>query len=172
MTNSPTYETWFAQGMTLQDEEDYEKAIACFQAAIQLKSDFIPAWVYLGIALEQLQRYEEAISCYNQAIQINPDVTDLWYNKGATLCNLRQYKEALECFDKVLEIDPNNAICQTTRLLTLATLVKTIVMPRRPGESEERQPISAEAQVEISLSRNREGQLFEQQSRERELGEE
>ncbi|MBW4679426.1 MAG: tetratricopeptide repeat protein [Microcoleus vaginatus WJT46-NPBG5] len=166
MTNSYTYTTWFDKGMALQDEEKYAEALDCFQKAVKLKPDFIPAWVYQGITLEQLQRYEEAIACYNEAIKINPNVADLWYNKGATLCNLRRYQEAVQCFDKVLEIEPNNAICQTTRVLTIGALTHTVIMPKQTDTTEERPPISAEAEVEITLYKKREGQFFDQQSRE------
>jgi tetratricopeptide (TPR) repeat protein len=122
MNKLSIYETWFDQGITLQESDKHAEALACFQKAIEMKPDFIPAWVYQGISLEQLERYDEALASFDEAIEINPNVTDLWYNKGATLCQLQRYEDAMTCFDKVLEIDPNNAIAQTARSLTFSTL--------------------------------------------------
>ncbi|HIK12897.1 MAG TPA: tetratricopeptide repeat protein [Oscillatoriaceae cyanobacterium M33_DOE_052] len=149
MTQSP-WESWFDQGMALQDNGQHAEALAYFQKAIDGKPDFIPAWVYKGIALEQLGKYEEAISCYEAAIKINPDVADLWYNKGAILCNLHRYEDALICFDKVLEIDPDNALCRTARVLTLATIANPIKQPKHRESEWERKPLEAAAAIEIT----------------------
>ena len=45
MTKSHDYETWFDKGVALQEEENYAEALACFQKAIDIKPEFIPAWV-------------------------------------------------------------------------------------------------------------------------------
>lgn len=153
MTKYHDYETWFDKGMALQEQENYAEALACFQKAIDIKPDFIPAWVYKGICLEQLKRYEEAIACYNQAIQINPNVTDLWYNKGTTYCTWKRYNDALACFDRVLEIEPHNAIAQTTRSLLLATPEIFKLTPNRPDPSEGN---TDETSEEVEIPRERE----------------
>lgn len=116
------YQTWFEQGLADYELEKPAEALSCFQKAIEVKPDFIPAWIYLGMSLERLQRYEEALAYYEKAIRWNREATDLWYNKGATLAKLHRYEEALGCFERVLELEPNNAIAKTTRCLTLATL--------------------------------------------------
>lgn len=162
MTQSPTYESWFDQGMKFQDEEKYAESLNCFQKAIDCNPKFIPAWVYKGIALEQLNQYEEAIKCYTEAIKINPDVADLWYNKGATFCKIARYSDALKCFDRVLEINPDDAICQTTRILTLATFANPIKLPKFTEEEPQREPIETEASIQLSLIR--ENQIYWERS--------
>ncbi|MGK7874622.1 MAG: tetratricopeptide repeat protein [Xenococcaceae cyanobacterium] len=152
MTKFQKHETWFDKGVALQEAEKYAEALDCFQKAIDIKPDFIPAWVYKGISLEQLQRYEEAIKSYNQAIQINPNVADLWYNKGATFCKLKRYNDALACFDKVLDIEPDNALAQTTRTLILATPPVFKPTPKRPDQPEiKADSMSEEAEISASL---------------------
>ncbi len=159
MARFQEYETWFDKGVALQEDKNYSEALACFQQAIDIKPDFIPAWVYKGICLEQLQRYDEAITCYNQAIQINPNVADLWYNKGTTYCTLKRYNDALSCFDRVLEIEPDNAIAQTTRSLILATPEIFKITPQRSNPNERNIDESSE-EVEISLERERGRQAY------------
>lgn len=153
MTKSHEYETWFDKGVAIQEEEKYTEALACFQKAIDIKPDFIPAWVYKGICLEQLKQYEAAIACYDQAIQINPDVADLWYNKGTTYCQLKRYNDALVCFDRVLEMEPDNAIAQTTRSLLLATPEIFKIIPQRSNPNERN---SDESSEEVEIPRDRE----------------
>lgn len=172
MTRSHEYETWFDKGVALQEQKNYAEALACFQNAIDIKPDFIPAWVYKGICLEQLKQYEAAIACYNQAIQINPNVADLWYNKGTTYCTLKRYNDALSCFDRVLEIEPDNAIAQTTRSLILATPEIFKLTPQRSNPNERNTDESSE-EVEISLERLRRQQTYTSlsQSRENEMQE-
>ena len=154
MAKSRKHEEWFDRGIAFQDKEEYLEALNCFQKAIEIKADFIPAWVYKGITLEQLKRYEEAIASYTEAIDRNPDIADLWYNKGASLCRLRRYSDALKCFDRVLAINPHHALAQTTRLLTLAAPPNPIKTPPQTEEKEPIEPMRMErsAAIEISTS--------------------
>ena len=154
MAKSRKHEEWFDRGIAFQDEEKYLEALDCFQKAIEIKPDFIPAWVYKGITLEQLKRYEEAIACYTEAIDRNPGVADLWYNKGASFCRLRRYSDALSCFDRVLAINPHHALAQTTRLLTLAAPPNPITMPPQTGEKEPTRLSYDEMQAAIEISRS------------------
>jgi tetratricopeptide (TPR) repeat protein len=172
MTRSHEYETWFDKAVTLQEEKNYTEALTCFQKAIDIKPDFIPAWVYKGICLEQLEQYEAAIECYNQAIQINPNVADLWYNKGTTYCTLKRYNDALSCFERVLEIEPDNAMAQTTRSLILATPEIFKIIPQRSNPNETNTDEPSE-EVEISLERERGRQSYSSlwQNRENEIQE-
>ena len=146
------YETWFNQGVTLQDEKNYTEALTCFQNAIDIKPDFIPAWVYKGICLEQLKRYKAAIDCYNKAIQINPDVADLWYNKGTTYCTMKRYNDALSCFERVLDIEPDNAMAQTSCSFILANSEIFKIDPLRSNPNDGNTDESSE-EVEIPIER-------------------
>lgn len=173
MTKFHEYETWFDKGVALQENENYTEALACFQNAIDIKPDFIPAWVYKGICLEQSQRYEAAIACYNQAIQINPNVADLWYNKGTTYCTVKRYNDALACFEQALEIEPDHAITQTTRSLLLATPEIFKLTPKRLNPSDANTDETSEAveipreqeigrQAYTSLSQSSENELMQE----------
>lgn len=82
----------------------------------------------------------------------------MWYNKGAAFCKIARYSDALKCFDRVLEINPDDAICQTTRILTLATFANPIKMPKVTDEEPEREPMETEASIQLSL--NRETQIY------------
>ena len=87
----------------------YEKAIECYDRALEINPNFVEAWNNKGNVLDELGRYEEAIECYDKALEINPNYAEAWNNKGVTLSMLRRYEEAIECFDRALEINPNYA---------------------------------------------------------------
>ncbi len=156
MNPSPDAEHWFDQGLNDYDQQQYDLALNCFQEAIKINQQFIPAWIYQGMTLEQMGKYDDAIASYNQAIDINPNITDLWYNKATTLSYLKRYPEALVCFDQVLEIDPNHAFCKTARSLTLAVLSNPRKLDQPIIETEEREPLTAEAEASMQLQRSRE----------------
>ena len=143
-----SYETWFEKGLTLQQQEQYEESLNCFQKTIQLKDDFIPAWIYQGISLEKLQRYRDAILCYDEAIKINPNTADIWYNKGTIYCKIKQYHNALTCFDKVRTIEPDHAFVRTVQSLISAIPSKFDPLPKKHKKyTDDEEELKAEAKL-------------------------
>ena len=87
----------------------YEKAIECYDRALEINQNYAEAWYSKGYALYRLGRYKEAIGCYDRALKINQNYVEALNNKGVALSKLRRYEEAIECYDKALEINPNYA---------------------------------------------------------------
>lgn len=111
--NDPTY--WVRKGEELWsssegNEGDAQKAIACFDKAIELEPLNYFAWANKGLILKKLDKREEAILCYDRAIHIQPNYPNSWFNKGVLLGCLGQLDEAVKCFDKVLAIAPNHKL--------------------------------------------------------------
>jgi tetratricopeptide (TPR) repeat protein len=74
----PTYsmipsssDDWFKEGNTNYDKEDYAKAIACYDQAIQLNPHFSGSWCNKGMALCRLEKYQEAIKAFDKALEID-----------------------------------------------------------------------------------------------------
>lgn len=95
---------WYNQGNKLRKLQRYEEAIASYERAIEIKSDYYEAWYYRSYLLYKLQRYEEAITSYDKVIQLNPEEADAWYNRGLILETLQKPEGALASYDKVIEI--------------------------------------------------------------------
>jgi tetratricopeptide (TPR) repeat protein len=53
--------------------QQYEKAIASYDKAIQIKADFYQVWVRRGWTLAQMGRYQEALDSVDKALQIAPN---------------------------------------------------------------------------------------------------
>ncbi|NER32036.1 MAG: tetratricopeptide repeat protein, partial [Symploca sp. SIO1C4] len=82
MSQSPNLEAqlYFALGLRSSEAEEYERAIANFEKATQLKPDYFQAYYHQGIVLGYLGRIEEAIASYSKATQLKPDYLEAWYN--------------------------------------------------------------------------------------------
>ena len=100
------HEVWYDRGNGKMRARKYEKAIADFDRAIRLKSDFSQAWYMRGLALLNLQKNEEAIAAYDRAIEIKSDYWEAWYERGLSLETLQRDEEAIASYQKAVELHP------------------------------------------------------------------
>jgi len=68
-------------GISFGEAGEYEKAIACFDKAIELNPEDAKAYNNRGLAYANLKQYERAIEDYNKAIKLNPDLTMAYVNR-------------------------------------------------------------------------------------------
>jgi tetratricopeptide (TPR) repeat protein len=92
------------QGEQLAEIEEFDAAIASYDKAVKIQSNFSRIWANRGYALANLSRYEEAIDSYDKAVEIQPDYSWAWGGRGNALGKLKRYEEAILSFDKALEI--------------------------------------------------------------------
>ncbi|MEG4406946.1 tetratricopeptide repeat protein [Microcoleus sp. MON2_D5] len=102
-TSKQKAELFFEQGLLHNSAEEYAKAIASYDKALEIKPDSQAAWNNRGNALYRLGRLEEAIASYDKALETKPDAHEAWYNRGITLGNLGRLEEAIASYDKALE---------------------------------------------------------------------
>ena len=88
--------------------QQYEKAIECFDKAIELNPKNDSLWAIKGRALQESGQLKEAIDYYDKAIELNPKNDSLWAIKGRALQESGQLKDAIDCFDKAIELNPKN----------------------------------------------------------------
>ena len=98
----------FQQGLVCAEEKEYDRAIASYDKALEIKPDYYECWQSRGYALQNLNRYEEAIASYDKALEFKPDYYYSWHNRGNALRSLERYEEAFASYDKALEIQPDN----------------------------------------------------------------
>ena len=89
MITPPTYQDWFKEGNKNYDSGDYEKAIACYDQAVQLNSQLPGVWCNKGMALCRLKKYQEAIKAFDKSLELDPH-----YEKA-----LKSKTEALQAID-------------------------------------------------------------------------
>jgi tetratricopeptide (TPR) repeat protein len=100
-------ELFFEQALLYGFAEEYAKAIASYDKALEFKPDKHEAWNNRGYALGNLGRLEEAIASYDKALEFKPDKHEAWNNRGYALGNLGRLEEEIASYDKALEIKPD-----------------------------------------------------------------
>ena len=121
-TEEQKAELFFEQALLYRYAEQYAKAIASYDKALEIKPDYHDAWYNRGIALGNLGRWEEAIASYDKALEIKPDDHEAWYNRGIALRNLGRLEEAIASYDKALEIKPDKHEAWNNRGIALRNL--------------------------------------------------
>lgn len=117
-----TAEDYVIKGKSLFYEASYEEALAAYNKAIELDSNYPDAWNGKGNTLRKLQLYEEALTAFKKAIELNPNNLKAWLGMGSTLGELRRNIESLIAFDKAIELDSNNPDAWNGRGATLIQL--------------------------------------------------
>ena len=85
-----------------------ENALAAFDKATSLKSDYAEAWFVKGIVLAGLDRPEEAVVANEEVLRLRPDDAEAWLHKAVALSKLERYEEALAAYEEVLRLWPDD----------------------------------------------------------------
>ncbi|MEG4577250.1 tetratricopeptide repeat protein [Microcoleus sp. N3A4] len=99
----------FTLGNTLLELGQLERAISCYQRAIQLQPSYADAYHNLGEVLSLQGKWEEAIAAYRQAIDLNPNFDAPHYGLGKAWASLDRREEAIACYRRAIELNPNLA---------------------------------------------------------------
>ncbi len=108
-SNQLTAEDWFQKGYNSFEIEEYDKAIECFQKAIEIHPDFAEAYYNMGTVYHYKGNYDRAIECYHKALEINPNHAKAFNNMGSSYYYKINYDKAIECYHKAIEINPDYA---------------------------------------------------------------
>ena len=106
----------YADGTFFLDQEQYNKAIAAFEAAINLGLDSKEIHHYLGFTYFKLGNLQAAEKATREALWTNPtyqpsqdllrDIKYAYHEHGIALQNNRQYDEAVTAFEAAIAVDP------------------------------------------------------------------
>ncbi len=91
------------EGQSLLGANEPQKALECFDVALQLQPKHAEALVKKGGALEKLGRLDDAIACYDHAIEADGSMTIAYLHKGGLFNRMARYDEALRCYEQALQ---------------------------------------------------------------------
>jgi tetratricopeptide (TPR) repeat protein len=97
------------EGQLFLDTNKPEKAISCFDAALEIRPGQAEALIKKAAALEKLEKTNEAIACYDRAIESEDSATTALLQKGGLLNRLARYEEALQCYERALQTQEKKA---------------------------------------------------------------
>jgi tetratricopeptide (TPR) repeat protein len=104
--------SFFQQGVTRYNRNDYQAAESAFREALQRDSNLGAARNYLGNIMLQQNRLDAAVQEYGEAIRINPNLGDAYYNLGLALHKQGQKEAAITSYRKALVVEPTMANAQ------------------------------------------------------------
>jgi tetratricopeptide (TPR) repeat protein len=113
--NSTTAETYFKQGEDYRNNNQYDKAIAAYNKAIEVNPQFAEAYLYRGGVYYNLKEYDKAMADCNKAIEINPQYAMAYNGRGIVYRNLKEYDKAMADYTKAIEINPQYAMAYNGR---------------------------------------------------------
>ena len=97
------------EGQLFLDTNKADKALTCFDAALEAQPDMAEALIKKAAALEKLERMDDAIACYDRAIEAEDSATTALLQKGGLLNRLARYEEALQCYERALRTQEKKA---------------------------------------------------------------
>ena len=105
--NSANATDLYNRGNTLYNLSRFEEALAAYEKAISLRSDYAEVWQEKAKTLYELKKYQESQAAYDRAIELKPEYLEAWTGRGYALDKLQQSQEAIASFENALKIQPD-----------------------------------------------------------------
>ncbi|MCK8519198.1 tetratricopeptide repeat protein [Methanoculleus sp. 7T] len=106
---------WYHRGQAFCTTRKFDKAIVCYDKALELSPDDSVIWRRKGFALLKIGRYDEAAACFDRALDLDPDDATAWQRKGYALAHLGAHADAVACCDKALTLAPKHLLAWQCR---------------------------------------------------------
>ncbi len=86
------------------NEQSFQKALADYSQAIQLKPNFINAYIMRGLVKDEIKDYMGAVADFNKAIELNPKNAEAYINRALSKSNLNDQSGACNDLKKAVEL--------------------------------------------------------------------
>jgi tetratricopeptide (TPR) repeat protein len=102
-------EDYYAAGMDLFKNHDYDKAVQYFHAAVDQRPDYWQAYQFLGEAYYQTANRTEAIVAMEESLRLHPDNPDLRkfidrIRSGSPWASRRRFSDYLSVISIILSL--------------------------------------------------------------------
>ena len=115
---------WYSRGQVFCTTKEFDKAIACYDKALELSPDDPIVWRRRGFALLKAGRYGEAAASFDQALTIDPGDATTWQRKAYALSCLGEHEGAIACCDTALMLDPGYILAWQNRRWLFRTICR------------------------------------------------
>lgn len=108
-------ETHLRRGYAKYRADQYQDAIADYDAAIDLKPDLAAAYYLRGTAKRSLGDYKAAIEDYDTAIDLKDNFALAYYFRGTIRSDLSEHFIAIQDYNKAIDANPDYAFAYLRR---------------------------------------------------------
>ncbi len=115
----------YSQGLGILSRDDYGKAVAYFEKAVEVDPNYAESWYQAGFCYGMLGKHTEALKASRQAARLRPEWAETHINIGASSFALGQYKEAADAYRIAAKLDDGNGDVQYALGLSLGKLGRT-----------------------------------------------
>jgi tetratricopeptide (TPR) repeat protein len=105
-------------------QENYEKAIPDFTAAIQLNYQTADIFYKRGLACYHIQKYKEAIANFSNVVKLDNNFPDAYYSIALAHFNLAEYNEAIKDYTNEILKNPTSEKAYNDRGVTYENVGK------------------------------------------------
>jgi tetratricopeptide (TPR) repeat protein len=98
-------DTWFAQGVSFDNLNQYENAVEAYRQALRLQPEHADAWYNLGIAYINLKKYGFAALSFEEAVRIEPEKAGAWFNLGVAYYYQDKREKVREIYQVLRKLD-------------------------------------------------------------------
>ncbi len=113
-------EVYTLLGRAYEKDEQYDKAIAAYQKAVEINPQYYKAWVNLGVAYRLSGDIDRAEASYTEALAIEPDYAELHASLGALYIFKNEPHKALDALANAIELDPQLAVAHANMAVAYA----------------------------------------------------
>ena len=99
---------YYNLGRELALENQWQKAIAYYKKAIELKDDVALVYHHWGDALINLKQWQKAVKVYYKAISLDDNFAWSYHNLGVALFNLKKIESALTAYERAVKLNDKN----------------------------------------------------------------
>ncbi|MBQ4341228.1 MAG: tetratricopeptide repeat protein [Clostridia bacterium] len=97
------------RGNRAYDDGKFEEAMADYNRAIELKSDYAEAYNSRGCLYDDMGEREKAMADYNRAIELKSDYSFAYNNRGCLYDDMGEQEKAMADYNRAIELKPNDA---------------------------------------------------------------
>ncbi|MHC4707953.1 MAG: sulfatase-like hydrolase/transferase [Planctomycetota bacterium] len=94
-------------GMVSLQQGNYNKALAYYSNALQMKPDSADTYYNMGSVYSKQAKFEQAVEQYNKSIELDPNFPEAHYNLGNSLFKQGKLEEAIASYNKAIKLRPN-----------------------------------------------------------------
>jgi tetratricopeptide (TPR) repeat protein len=99
----------FYLGNLYLHEKLYEKAVSCYQKALEINPEFSAIYPNLGKAYHGLGMLKEALEYFSQSVLHTPNKVEALCDQGTILSAMHRPEESLSSYDTALRVNPEHA---------------------------------------------------------------